>query len=633
MVGLMQPRRILVIEESEVVRETLALILGREFIVVKRPFGQGSFSLADADRDVDLLILGVTPTIGKETTHLLQFADKAPFAVLFLVDSKSTARAIEDRERVGCLAKPFNPYELKEKVGRLLARRSVLRTELSPLLTEQQEEFARYLDFPYLSRATAMLAHRFAATRLPILVSGELGCGQERVARAIHSLAAGFGSWFSLDAADINAAYLKEKKLQLLWSRSMETPPATLIVANLDRIPVSGQSEFLNFLEEEESRLGKYRLVTTARGDLLEKVYQGEFLEALYYKLATLKLMLRPLRERRDDVPAVAAWFAQFYASQFGLGEISFSSGANERLSNYLWFGNLNEMETVIARTLAVQRKTRLESSDLIFDFSVAEQVLEPPKLEEFVSLQTHEKKPRDAIHDPGKARNGSHKVTAMGNSHDKPELSLLIHELAHELKNPMVTIKTFAQLLSDRYQDEDFRTRFQDVVGGDIERMDELLELMIEFAEFSQPRWSKVPLEEKLRSALEEVASECARRQAQIRWKGNGYSREIRADESQLKYVLKNVLLAVLSQAKMGSEIEIDAEKQGSIAISYFREAGRVASITHYLGTSSPQANQSTLPLRILLAKQLVERNGGDMTFDYSDPERETLKLEFPIA
>jgi hypothetical protein len=50
-------------------------------------------------------------------------------------------------------------------------------------------------------------------------------------------------------------------------------------------------------------------------------------------------------------------------------------------------------------------------------------------------------------------------------------------------------------------------------------------------------------------------------------------------------------------------------------------------------LGTSSPQANQSTLPLRILLAKQLVERNGGDMTFDHSDPERDTFKLEFPIA
>ena len=62
-----------------------------------------------------------------------------------------------------------------------------------------------------------------------------------------------------------------------------------------------------------------------------------------------------------------------------------------------------------------------------------------------------------------------------------REDLSVLIHELAHELKNPMVTIKTFAQLLTDRYQDENFRARFQDVVGCDIERMDDLLELMIE--------------------------------------------------------------------------------------------------------------------------------------------------------
>jgi signal transduction histidine kinase len=225
-------------------------------------------------------------------------------------------------------------------------------------------------------------------------------------------------------------------------------------------------------------------------------------------------------------------------------------------------------------------------------------------------------------------------KATASGNGYNKPEeLNVLIHELAHELKNPMVTIKTFAQLLSDRYQDENFRTRFQDVVGGDIERMDDLLEIMIEFAEFSQPLWSEVPLEEKLRSALDEIAAECARRQAQIRWKGNGYSHEIRADEGQIKYVLKNVLLAVLSQAKTGSEIEIDVEKHGSIGISYFRETARVASITRYLGTSSPQANLSTLPLRVLLAKQLVERNGGTMVLDHSDPEKDCLKLEFPIV
>src|SRR5262245_24066194 len=196
-----------------------------------------------------------------------------------------------------------------------------------------------------------------------------------------------------------------------------------------------------------------------------------------------------------------------------------------------------------------------------------------------------------------------------------------------------MVTIKTFAQLLTDRYQDENFRARFQDVVGYDIERMDDLLELMIEFADFTQPHWSKVALLEKLRSALSEITNDFARRQTQIMWKENGHSREITADETQLKYVLKNVLLAVVSEAKMGSKIEIDVEKQGSIAISYLREIGRVASITHYFDRSSSGPSETVLPLRILLAKQLVERNRGNMTLDYSDTEKDLLKMEFLIA
>ena len=629
----MQTKRILVIEESEVIRETLALILGREFLVAKRPFGKGVFSFADTDRDVDLVILGVTPAIGKEPSSLLRFADKAPFAVLFLVDSKSAARAIEDREKVDCLAKPFSPYELKEKVGRLLARRTILSKVLSYPAVEPPGELTRYLDFPYLTRAAASLAHRFAATQLPILISGEIGCGQERVARGIRFLVARFGSWVLLNAAEINAAYLHQKSLQLSWSRC-EAPSVTMIVENVDRISLSGQAELLDFLENEESKFGTCRLLTTSRDDILEKVYQGELLESLYYKLATLKLTLRPLRERREDVPAIASWFCEYYANHLGLGEVTLSAGANERLSNYLWFGNLNEMETVIARTLALQRKNWIEAADLSFDFSIAGELSQLSELEEFVRLEAQEGSDQEKAEDRAQARNGQHKEVALGNSHAKrQDVNVLIHELAHELKNPMVTIKTFAQLLGDRYQDENFRERFQDVVDGDIDRMDELLELMIEFADFSQPRWSKVPLQEKLRSALNEVADECARRQAQIRWKGNGYSREIKADETQIKYVLKNVLLAVLSQAKMGSEIEINVEKQGCVVISYLREAGRVASITHYFGKSSSSVHENVLPLRVLLAKQLVERNEGIMTLDYSDAEKDILRMEFPIA
>jgi signal transduction histidine kinase len=212
-------------------------------------------------------------------------------------------------------------------------------------------------------------------------------------------------------------------------------------------------------------------------------------------------------------------------------------------------------------------------------------------------------------------------------------DLKVLIHELAHEMKNPMVTIKTFAQLLGDRYQDEDFRARFRDVVGSDIERMDDLLEMMIEFADFTQPRVNRISLEERLRSTVDEVGGECGKRQAVVRWQTNGFSPRIVADEDQLDYILKNVLLAVVSQAKIGSEIGISIRQDGKVDIAYIREGPRMASITQYLGSLTEAAGESILPLRILLAKQLVERNRGKIAVDSNDPEREILTLEFPIA
>ena len=69
--------------------------------------------------------------------------------------------------------------------------------------------------------------------------------------------------------------------------------------------------------------------------------------------------------------------FVSFMLAISGWGKSIFPQAANERLSNYLWFGNLNEMETVIARTLALQRKSRIEAADLIFDFDACRRVAE----------------------------------------------------------------------------------------------------------------------------------------------------------------------------------------------------------------------------------------------------------------
>jgi C4-dicarboxylate-specific signal transduction histidine kinase len=170
-------------------------------------------------------------------------------------------------------------------------------------------------------------------------------------------------------------------------------------------------------------------------------------------------------------------------------------------------------------------------------------------------------------------------------------------------------------------------------VVSCDIERMDDLLEMMIEFADFSQPRVDRTSLDERLRWAVDEVAEECGKRQAAIRLQSSRIATAILADENQLDYILKNVLSAVVSQARLGSEIGVEIQRAGTVVISYFREGPRMASITQYLGSLSEAAGESILPLRILLAKQLVERNGGEMAVDSTDAEKEIVTMEFPIA
>ena len=614
-------KRILVIDESEVVRETLALILGREFAVSKRSLSEkGLPSPADAAHEFDLLILGVSPRQGLDTGNLMQLARKLPFAVLFLVESRSTARVIESSDAVECLTKPFNPYELQDRVGQLLTRGKGAGPRRSWVEGVAREDLSCYLEFPFLSRSAASVIQRFAATHLPLLIHGELGCGQHQVASAIQRQQGGM--CVSINAAIVNADYLAQKR-QELWSiATVHVTPIVLLIENLDRCAATAQAALGEYIAEAQNH-SRLRLLSTANADLLAQVYRGEFPEGLYYQLAILSLHLPPLRERLTDIPSLAQSFARRLAPLLRVNQPMFLPAAYERLSRYLWFGNLRELETVVARTLALRSKQQIDAGDLVFDFGGDNQPIDSNELVEFVPPGTTENVVAD-----------SRAFTAQSNGRaESVDLNLVIHELAHEFKNPMVTIKTFAQLLSDRYQDENFRSRFQEVVGGDIERMDDLLEILIEFADFTQPRPSAIALEEKTLAVLGEISSQCNKRQTRFDWKKNGQVEQIRSDEKHLTYILRNVLLAILAEAKMGSEIEIDLSRPGTLAITSVREGARMGSVAHYLSDNNAQSEAGLLPLRVLLAKHLVEKNGGRFITDRSHAEKDIVRMEFPIV
>ena len=608
--------RILLIDTCRAVRETVAQLLPREYELDQRDTLPNGVALTDAAARADLVISSAAPG-GAWVAELARL--NAP--VVLLADSNTVAQAFAGRENFMLLLEPFNPYELKAAVKNLLHQPN--RSAPPPP--------SRYVDYPYISEGAARLARRFETLSLPLLIWGERGCGQDRVARAILGKAADSGTLIVLNGTYITADDLKRQQEQLIALCKIRGAHPALLVEALERAAPCGQALLLNLIDALDGMHGRLRLIATANTDLLERVYRGEFLERLYYKLAKLTLPLTPLRERRGDLLELARRFAADYLTELDLVETDFTPAALARLGDYLWFGNLDEFELVIARTLAIHHKARIDAADLVFDVStfvnarpgesaapvVASRGREQPTAQSSFSTATDSP--------PFIRRNGS----ASG----APHLRLLVHELAHELKNPMVTIKTFAQLLTERYDDASFRARFQDVVDGDIERMNELLAVMAEYAGFDQPRNASTALAELLKTTVDTIQEACARRQIHVTWKGNSQRVNILADPAQLRYALRNTLLAVLSQAKLGSEIEVALAESGALVISYLREGERMQSLASYFNDGDLPAPSHIVPLRIILAREIVERSGGRFLMDETDGSRDILKMEFPVV
>jgi signal transduction histidine kinase len=279
-------------------------------------------------------------------------------------------------------------------------------------------------------------------------------------------------------------------------------------------------------------------------------------------------------------------------------------------------------METVLSRTLAVHRKAMIEADELVMDLRAPEESVEGDEAAaaEFAS---------ESRSDPETL--GKHLRLTLPNNGNTPDLTLLINELAHELKNPMVTIKTFSQLLGERFDDAGFRNRFQETVSNDIDRMDDLLEALLDFSRLQPPQIQRVPIVEELRRAVEDILPDCGKRSVKLCL---GRSREtvVFVDATHLQYVVKNLLRGALSEARSSGEITMDAGENGEVVFSYANEGGQVASLRQYLD-GQVSSGEEVLPVRMLLSRILLQRNGGGLRIERREGGEVKVILQLPTA
>jgi DNA-binding NtrC family response regulator len=369
--------RILVVEDEETLRKNLVRYLEREGYRVES-FGSAEEALAGLGPDpFDLAILDLRLP-GKDGLSLASDLSAAqPDLVTVLMTAYGTVEAAVDALRVGVhdfILKPLLLKDVGHRIARLLEHRRLLRevARLRRTLADRGDE-----EPVMKSRAMADLyafARQVAPLPSTVLIEGESGTGKEVVARFIHDASARRdGPFVAVNVAAIpdnlveSQLFGHEKGAFTGADSAREgffraATGGTLFLDEIGDLPAAQQTKLLRALETREIvPVGRdrpmqhdARIVAATNADLAKRVQEKRFRSDLYYRLAALKIRVPPLRERPEDVPALALLFLARHAKAHGRAVPGIEAAAMRRLLAYPWPGNVRELGNALERASVV---------------------------------------------------------------------------------------------------------------------------------------------------------------------------------------------------------------------------------------------------------------------------------------
>jgi transcriptional regulator with GAF, ATPase, and Fis domain len=221
---------------------------------------------------------------------------------------------------------------------------------------------------------------KVAATDISVLITGETGTGKEVVARELHRRSArASGPFVAVNCGAIPETLLESE----LFGHAKGAFTGTLFLDEVAEMTPALQVKLLRALQERTVlRVGEsrpepvdIRVVAATNKVLDEEIKRGAFREDLYYRLNVVAIQLPPLRERGDDVVALARYFLQQYAREFGARVRGFTPGALVAVRHHPWPGNVRELENRVKKAVVLADKALVSAEDLGIDPDVLEPI------------------------------------------------------------------------------------------------------------------------------------------------------------------------------------------------------------------------------------------------------------------
>jgi NtrC-family two-component system response regulator AlgB len=380
---------LLIIDDEPSLRRTLRSALeSMGHRVSEAVNGEQSMQALGGPR-IDLAFLDVR--LGRESglellPLLLQTAPGLGVVVITAHASLQTALGALRSGAFDYLPKPFTPDELRLVLDRWWLVRG-LREQVADL-REQVREVAPETDlstFEPVVREALDVAFRVASSDATLLLRGESGTGKGVLARAVHARSPRAPRPFVTVHCPSLSAELLESDLfghargaftgavQETQGKVAAAEGGTLLLDEVGDLPLSLQPKLLRFLQEKafervgetRTRIGDVRLIAATNRDLEAEVAAGRFREDLFYRLNVIEVRLPPLRERRADLPALAAHLLAFFARQTGKTVTGFSAPAWQAVQRHPWPGNLRELRNALERGVLLTRDTEIGLADL----------------------------------------------------------------------------------------------------------------------------------------------------------------------------------------------------------------------------------------------------------------------------
>jgi DNA-binding NtrC family response regulator len=381
--------RILIVDDEEIVIRSCQRILSDSKYVVDSVLDSLEAVKKVEETPYDLLILDIMMPKMDGLELLQHVKERHPDIDVIMMTGLSQIQTAVKAMKLGAfdyLSKPFDPDELQQVVDRALAHRRLLR-ENRDLKSEVSSKyrFENIVGSSARMQAVYGLIAKCAPTNSTVLVTGESGTGKEMIARAIHYNSLRKDEAFVVVDCTTLSEHLLESELfghvkgsftgAVANKRGMfdVANNGTLFLDEFGNIPLSTQAKLLRVIQEHEFRpVGStstqktnVRLVTATNKDLKALVAAGEFREDLYFRINVFPIHAPALRERRDDIPALAFHFLKFFCNELDKPVAEISDGAMSLLTHYDWPGNVRELENTIHRAVILSSDNIIRQAHL----------------------------------------------------------------------------------------------------------------------------------------------------------------------------------------------------------------------------------------------------------------------------